>query len=153
MWHFRFLCRWGCDVLGLAPCRLMGRCQRFGETYYLNLWSWSEEANSMFLRNVVIFLLVYTAPKQNIIISDVYVLVIKNVKPWWRHGVDRLAGVRFRTHLLLKSILFKTWYWEASCLMLSNLSDRYKPRHARLAAKTLNNLCEYFPVLFQYSLW
>jgi hypothetical protein len=43
----------------VTPCRLVGRYQRFGETYCLNV----EDGDSMFLRNVVMCPLVYTAPK------------------------------------------------------------------------------------------
>jgi hypothetical protein len=42
----------------LGPCKLVCRCQRFGETHNL-----SEDGDNMFLRNVGIYLRVYTAPK------------------------------------------------------------------------------------------
>jgi hypothetical protein len=41
----------------LVPCRLVGRCQMFGETYC------PEDGDGMFLRNVGIYLWVYLAPK------------------------------------------------------------------------------------------
>jgi hypothetical protein len=41
----------------LAPCKLVDRCQRFGEIYS------PEDGDSMFLRNVGIYRRVYTAPK------------------------------------------------------------------------------------------
>jgi hypothetical protein len=43
----------------LTPCRFVGICQRFGETYSIFR---AEEADSMFLRNVGIYRRIYTAP-------------------------------------------------------------------------------------------
>jgi hypothetical protein len=36
----------------LTPCRLVGRCQRFGGTYYLCLQGQRQFGDSMFIRNV-----------------------------------------------------------------------------------------------------
>jgi hypothetical protein len=55
----------------LAPCRLVGRCQRFGEhtvSIFIpedgdNIFS-PEDGDSMFLRNVGIYRRVYKAPKR-----------------------------------------------------------------------------------------
>jgi hypothetical protein len=48
-------------------CRLVGRHQRFGETYYLHLQDFSspEGGYSMFLRNVGVYLRVYSRRKIN----------------------------------------------------------------------------------------
>jgi hypothetical protein len=34
---------------GWAPCRFVGRCQRFWGTYFLHLKSWSDKISSLFL--------------------------------------------------------------------------------------------------------
>jgi hypothetical protein len=48
----------------LAPCKLAGRCQRFGE-HIVSIFR-AEDGDVMFLQNVGIYRRVYTAPKPRI---------------------------------------------------------------------------------------
>jgi hypothetical protein len=74
------------DVLGLAQCKFLGTCQRFGETYCLHRERWGfhgskdddddddddDDRDSVFLRNVG----TYTAPVPRTLLNLIFVRIL-----------------------------------------------------------------------------